>query len=143
MAPKAKLWELYRTLDEQLDDGEYESSIETADRSVFIVILLVLELNFKFSVLSMDSKEDLALRSKIFALTHLGRFQEASTLLKDEDGESEDVIFAKAYAFYKEKRFKDSLDLILSYPDLLNTLSISHLKAQCVCCYDSFILLIS
>lgn len=34
MAPKEKAWELYRTLDQQLEDGEFEESLETCNKCV-------------------------------------------------------------------------------------------------------------
>lgn len=135
MPPKGKLWELYTALDDQLDDGEYEKAIETADTSMFpplIFSFLTTNLPSCFIVLSIDAKEDLALRSKVFALVQLGHYDQVKEITSDYDGEDEDMLFAKAYAFYKEKRFKDALDSTLSVSSLSNSLGIAHLKAQCV-----------
>eukprot|EP01119_Soliformovum_irregulare_P014784 TRINITY_DN4070_c0_g1_i1.p1 TRINITY_DN4070_c0_g1~~TRINITY_DN4070_c0_g1_i1.p1 ORF type:complete len:673 (-),score=256.53 TRINITY_DN4070_c0_g1_i1:44-1975(-) len=89
-------------LDAKIKSGDYEDVVSISD-----------------NILKVTDDKD-AIRCKIVALIHLGKFDQALTVFNQKPGLTEDLQYERAYALYRQKKLSEALAVLDKVPDSPN-----------------------
>ncbi|XP_066259038.1 signal recognition particle subunit SRP72 [Euwallacea similis] len=111
-AKEKTIFTQYAELQKFSQNEEYERALKAANK-----------------ILGLDSHEFLAFHSKIVCLIELSRFEEVITQINKNPEYLQNLIFEKAYSFYRLNKLQDALATINKSEDEVDY-RVSELKAQ-------------
>eukprot|EP01027_Heterolobosea_sp_BB2_P018099 GEZU01025553.1.p1 GENE.GEZU01025553.1~~GEZU01025553.1.p1 ORF type:complete len:547 (+),score=144.77 GEZU01025553.1:42-1643(+) len=103
---------LYRDLDSQIQEGEFEEAIKTTDK-----------------ILAQNPKDKDAIQTRCISLLNLDRFDECLRFIADKN-QDDTLLFAKAYCLYRLNNNEEALSTIRGTKHDSQQLALSYLEAQ-------------
>jgi signal recognition particle subunit SRP72 len=106
---------LFKELDNFIQENEYNKAIKSCEK-----------------ILGLKPDDIDAFKCKVICLIHLGQYQDALDMLDSNSALSRDLVFERAYCYYRTKKLNEALALIKNIP---KPKPIGILELQAQVCY--------